>query len=204
MRPGRARAVAFLLPLIAACAHQIDRSGTLATLHQVQSDTKEVPVDQGLDRAVQSYRDFLQQAPDSKLAPEAMRRLADLKIEKEFGIQGDGKLIELPASQSGTPGKASASGAVAGEPPSTPGRDQAASLRAPAVTKINPRTAARSKPQAPATGPAAVSEHDLEQRAASEAGLTPANAAAPLALPGGMEGDAARAGPLEAIKLYDE
>src|SRR5262250_2305450 len=105
MRPVRACAVALLLPLVAACAHQVDRAGTLATLHQVRPDTQEVPVDQGLDRAVQSYGDFLKQAPESALAPEAMRRLADLKIEKEFGIQGDGKLVELPASQSGTPAK---------------------------------------------------------------------------------------------------
>src|ERR1700746_4202314 len=111
MRPVRTHAVAFLLPVIAACAHQADRSGTLATLHQVQPDTKEVPVKQGLDRAVQSYGDFLKQAPDSALAPEAMRRLADLKIEKEFGLQGDGKLVELPASERGAQGKAVAAGA---------------------------------------------------------------------------------------------
>src|SRR5260370_8394294 len=95
MRPAQAAVLAMLLPMLAACAHQVDRRGTLASLHQVRPDTKEVPVDQGLDRAVQSYRDFLQQAPQSNLAPEAMRRLADLNIEKEFGIHGDGKLVEL-------------------------------------------------------------------------------------------------------------
>jgi TolA-binding protein len=202
----RARTVAFLLPLIAACAHQVDRSGTLATLHQVQADTKEVPVDQGIDRAVQSYGDFLKQAPDSKLAPEAMRRLADLKIEKEFGIQGDGKLVELAASQSATqaPSVAPAPGAVQAAPVGSLGRDQAAALRAPAVTKIDARTAARSHTEASGSGPAAVSERDLEQRAALQSGIPGANAAAPLALPAGMDADAARAGPLEAIKLYDE
>src|SRR6516164_1652011 len=197
MRPVRARAVAFLLPVIAACAHQADRSGTLATLHQVPPDTKEVSVDQGLDRAVQSYRDFLQQAPDSKLAPEAMRRLADLKIEKEFGIQGDGKLVELPASQSGTQAKLVAPGAVQAVQLGSAGRDEATALRAPVVTKINARTAKRSQPEAPGSGPAALSERDLEQRAASQPGISPTNAAAPLALPAGMDGDAARAGPLE-------
>src|SRR5499433_4594878 len=101
MRSVHTRAVVFLLPLIAACAHQVDRSGTLSTLHQVRPDTEELPVDQGLDRAVQSYGDFLKQAPDSALAPEAMRRLADLKIEKQFGIQGDGKLVDLPAAPTG-------------------------------------------------------------------------------------------------------
>src|SRR6516165_11033116 len=109
----RALAAALLLPLLASCAHQVDRSGTLATLHQARPDTQEVPVDQGLDRAVQSYGDFLKQAPDSALAPEAMRRLADLKIEKEFGIQGDGKLVELAASESGAPAKSVAPAAVA-------------------------------------------------------------------------------------------
>jgi len=54
----RALAAALLLPLLASCAHQVDRSGTLATLHQARPDTQEVPVDQGLDRAVQSYGDF--------------------------------------------------------------------------------------------------------------------------------------------------
>src|SRR5215470_198936 len=108
MRLVHTRALVLLLLLIAACAHQVDRSGTLATLHDVRPDTKEVPVDQGLNRAVQSYRDFLKQAPDSKLAPEAMRRLADLSIEKEYGIQGDGKLVELPATPAGTPGNSGA------------------------------------------------------------------------------------------------
>ena len=98
MHTVRARVLALLVPLIAACAHQTDRSGTLATLHQVRPDTQEVPVEQGLDRAVQSYGDFLKQAPDSKLAPEAMRRLADLKIEKEFG---DRKSTRLNSSHSG-------------------------------------------------------------------------------------------------------
>jgi cellulose synthase operon protein C len=206
MRPVRARAAAFLLPLLAACAHQADRSGTLATLHQAQPDTKEVPVDQGLDRAVQSYGDFLKQAPDSKLAPEAMRRLADLKIEKEYGIQGDGKLVELAASQSATqaPSVAPAPGAVQAEGVgSSPRRDQAAALRAPTVTKIDARTAARSQPQAPGSVPAAVSERDLEQRAASQPGIPAANAA-PSGLPAGLDADAARAGPLEAIELYDK
>src|SRR5260221_7135989 len=161
MRPSvRAARAALLLPLLGACAHHVDQAGTLASLRQVRPDTKEVPVEQGLDQAVQSYRDFLKEAPDSKLAPEAMRRLADLKIEKEFWIQGDGKLVELPAT--------------------------------------------RSHPEAPGSGPSAASERDLEQRAASQPGIPPANAAPQLALPGGMDGDPASAGPLEAIKLYDE
>jgi tetratricopeptide (TPR) repeat protein len=206
MRPVRTRIVAFLLPALAACAHHVERSGTLATLHQVQPDTKEVPIEQGLDRAVQSYGDFLKQAPDSRLAPEAMRRLADLKIEKEFGIQGDGKLVEAPASQSVTQAKSVAPppDAVQAEPVGSRGREKAGALRAPAVTKIDARAALRSHPEAPGSGPAVISERDLELRAATQPGIPTDNAAAPLALPGAMDADPARAGPREAIQLYDE
>jgi len=200
----RAAGAALMLPLVGACAHHVDQAGTLASLHQVRPDTKEVPVDQGLDRAVQSYRDFLKEAPDSKLAPEAMRRLADLKIEKEFGIQGDSKLVELPPEQVSPRAKSAGAGAAQAVPVNTAGRNPAATLRAPTVTKIDARGATRQQPQAVGSGSAVVSESDLEQRATSEAGLPPVGVSAPPALPGGMEADAARAGPLEAINLYDE
>ena len=206
MRPVRAVGLAVLLLVIAACAHQADRGGTLASLHQVRPDTEEMPIDQGLDRALQSYREFLQQAPDSKLAPEAMRRLADLNIEKEFGIQADGKLVELPASQSGTQAKSvsTASASAQAESLGGPGQDHAATLRAPVVAKIDARTHARLHPEASGSGPSAASERDLEQRATFQPVIPPGNAAPPPALPGGPDGDPARAGPLEAIKLYDE
>src|SRR5260370_23708663 len=205
MRPAQAAVLAMLLPMLAACAHQVDRRGTLASLHQVRPDTKEVPVDQGLDRAVQSYRDFLQQAPQSNLAPEAMRRLADLNIEKEFGIHGDGKLVELAASQGTTqpPAIAAAPGATQAEPLGSTKAAQAAGLRAPAVTKIDAHTALRPRPGG-ANSASVVSERDLEQRAASQEVISPAKGVAPLTLPGGVDAARARAGPLEAIKLYDE
>jgi tetratricopeptide (TPR) repeat protein len=113
--------------------------------------------------------------------------------------------VELPASESALQGKAAApgSGAAPTAPAGGLGRDPAAALRAPAVAKIDARSATRSHTAAPGAGPSAASERDLEQRAA-QSGIPAANAATPLALPGGMDGDAARAGPLEAIKLYDQ
>ena len=136
-----------------------------------------------------------------------MRRLADLKLEKEFGIEGDGKLIDVPASQSATPAKLAvpAPSLVQAEAVVSPRGDSSATLHAPVVAKIDTRTAVRSKTQAPADSvPAALAERDLEQRAASQAGIAPATAVAPLALPAGMDTDPASAGPLEAIALYDK
>ncbi len=203
----RTRAVALVLPVIAACtAQHVDRSGTLATLHEVRPDTTEVPVDHGLDQAVQSYGEFLQQAPDSSLAPEAMRRLADLKLEKDFGIQGDGRPAEPPALPSGDPAPSigPTSGAAQYKPAANSGPGAAAALHAPAIAKIDARTNAQSRSATPGSDPSAVSERDLEQRAAVQHGVAPASPLPQLALPTGMNADASRAGPLEAIKLYDE
>ena len=87
--------------LVVACASP-DRN-TLAELRNVEPDMTEVRVEKGLDQAMVGYRNFLEQAPESSLTPEAMRRLADLKLEKEFGIFGDGsgELVELPAPEAG-------------------------------------------------------------------------------------------------------
>jgi cellulose synthase operon protein C len=84
--------------LLGGCATDPDRR-TLAELRSVQVDAKDVRVIDGLDRAMQGYRSFLDETPESRLTPEAMRRLADLQIEKEFGILGDGEIVELPAPE---------------------------------------------------------------------------------------------------------
>ncbi|MEJ2507933.1 MAG: tetratricopeptide repeat protein [Gammaproteobacteria bacterium] len=70
---------------IAACATQGER-GTISQLDNVHIPIKDVNVKGGLDKAMQSYQKFLEETPNSKLTPEAMRRMADLKIEKEYGI----------------------------------------------------------------------------------------------------------------------
>jgi TolA-binding protein len=84
--------------LAAACAGNPDRQ-TLATLHSVEPDVTEVRVENSLDQAMRGYRKFLDDAPESALTPEAMRRLADLELEKEYGILGDGQIQELPAPE---------------------------------------------------------------------------------------------------------
>ena len=88
-----------LAPTLAACAGNPD-GHTLAELHDVEPDMTEVRVENSLDHAMVGYRKFLEEAPESALTPEAMRRLADLKLEKQYGILGDGELVELPAPES--------------------------------------------------------------------------------------------------------
>src|SRR5713226_4403600 len=80
-----------------AAQHKPTRA-TLADLHNMRPDVQEVKVDQGLDQAMQSYRHFLEETPETSMTPEAMRRLADLQIEKQFGIRaGEDKPRPLAA-----------------------------------------------------------------------------------------------------------
>ena len=57
---------------------------------------------------MQSYQRFLEETPETQRTPEAMRRLADLKIEKEYGLNGTGEMLELPAPQAAALSEANA------------------------------------------------------------------------------------------------
>jgi tetratricopeptide (TPR) repeat protein len=101
----------FIIPIVLApsfmvgCAARANKKtagpvGTLAQLHDVRPDVQEVKVEQGLDQAMYNYRRFLAETPETTMTPEAMRRLADLEIEKQFGIRtGDAKPREMAAPQ---------------------------------------------------------------------------------------------------------
>ena len=100
----------------------VGTAGTLAALRNVRPDVQEVKVEQGLDQAMQQYRRFLEETPETAMTPEAMRRLADLQIEKQFGIRtGNAKSRELAApkpaqvlasSRAGSPNPDAAAGSV--------------------------------------------------------------------------------------------
>jgi outer membrane protein assembly factor BamD (BamD/ComL family) len=84
----RRTATVLLATAVAACASEPNQR-TLAALHDVSPDLAPVQVDDSLGQAMAGYRKFLDEAPVSALTPEAMRRLADLKLEKEYGPLGD-------------------------------------------------------------------------------------------------------------------
>src|SRR5438094_6822602 len=93
------------LAFMAGCAPHVNNktvatAGTLAELRNVRPDVQEVKVEQGLDQAMLQYRRFLEDAPENTMTPEAMRRLADLQLEKQFGIRtADAKLREMAAPE---------------------------------------------------------------------------------------------------------
>ncbi len=75
--------------LLNACA--INESGTIADLRDVKVEIIDARIEGGLEKAMKSYQRFLQQTPESAMTPDAIRRLADLNIEKEYGVISEKK-----------------------------------------------------------------------------------------------------------------
>ena len=70
--------------LLTSCATSSDKQ-TLASLENVEPVLVEAKIEGSLDKAMESYQKFLKETPETAMTPEALRRLADLKIEKEYG-----------------------------------------------------------------------------------------------------------------------
>jgi len=106
---------------IASCATTTSQQGTLSELQSVEADVDEIYLADSLERAAQSYRRYLDETPKSALTPEAMRRLADLQIEQQYGVLGSGEVVEMAAPDSAVSAapqaiSASASATNSGEP----------------------------------------------------------------------------------------
>jgi tetratricopeptide (TPR) repeat protein len=81
--------------------HKPATQGTLADLQKVAPDVKDAETKQSVDQAMEHYRKFLDESPETPMTPEAIRRLADLELEKEYGIHtGEGKPKPMPAPES--------------------------------------------------------------------------------------------------------
>ena len=87
---------------LTACA-TTNQEGTLAELDKVDADLEEVYLEDALERAEQSYRRYLEETPSGAQTPEAMRRMADLQIEKAYGVVGAKPSGEMVAPESAAP-----------------------------------------------------------------------------------------------------
>jgi len=162
--------------MLAACASVGDRNtNTIATLRHVNIEIKEERIEGGLEKAMLSYQRFLEDTPDSALTPEAIRRLADLKIQKEYGTlaAGAGTAGRAPALPAPKPVTRPEVAKVAGAPP------EQASAHIPVHDE---------------------SEADFEKRATMRQPVD--NMAAAADTPVAGADDLERAGTREAIALY--
>ncbi len=174
---NRIRLFIWAAPLMLVACSSIRSKDTIATLRHTHIEITEEKIEGGLEKAMLSYQRFLEETPDSALTPEAIRRLADLKIEKEYGTL--------------TPGVESSERA-----PALPAPERATRAKVPSV-------AGTPSDQALAHIPVHdESESDFEKRATRRQPVDGTAAAADKPVEGAD--DLEKAGPREAIALYEK
>ena len=102
MTARRGALLALLAAVLAACASGPPEE-TIEDLDESEVNTEAAPVEQSVEDAEQSYRRYLEQAPEGTETAEAMRRMADLQIEKVYGVVGSAPGAAMPTPQQAAP-----------------------------------------------------------------------------------------------------
>jgi len=180
--------ILLLTTSLASCAY-ISEQGTIAELDRVKLEIKDTDVTDGLEKAMLGYQKFLEHTPESALTPEAIRRLADLKVEKEYGTVTDGSVMERENPQA----EASAETGM----PAAPG------VSTQAVSAID-AAKAKGRPSVPVAA-SDESEKAFEKRTTQQAQIQSPGQQGQIQLPPGEAGaDLQNANAQEAIKLYQQ
>ncbi|WP_298832499.1 tetratricopeptide repeat protein [uncultured Piscinibacter sp.] len=199
------------LVILASCATgtRDNSTGSIGELRRNRVDLTDVKIDGGTDLAIQSYKRFLDETPEGGMTPQALRRLADLKVQKEYGtLEGVKRNQERAArrdttseSAAAVPAPASAT-VVAATAPELTQPTTKAKLAQRATPKIGLLTDAAKKTKGAKDKTAEESSHDFEVRATQADAIRSAGSA-PVATPDGtaaeVQGEAA-----EAIALYEK
>ena len=129
---NRIRIFILALPMMLTSCQTISDKETIAKLRRMQIEIKEEKIEGGIEKAMQGYQRFLQETPESDLKPEAIRRLADLKIEKEYGTLNEGPRPAVPAPVPALPAPERAA-------PYPPPRPFPSNLKEQAQTPVSPK-----------------------------------------------------------------
>src|SRR5574340_1148467 len=166
--------------LLAACASTVEDQGTIAQVKQVKLDLKDEQIEGGIEKAMQSYQKFLDETPETAMTPEAIRRLADLKLEKEYGV------AESPSRRTAAPvaGRIDRPAGFDAKRQAGKGGDAAGTTQSAAIAKLDNE-----------------STKEFEKRAAAAEEIKSAIAGEAIATPEGAA-DLQNANAAEAIVLY--
>ncbi|HHO59309.1 MAG TPA: tetratricopeptide repeat protein, partial [Thiotrichales bacterium] len=179
-------------------------SGTLASLNDVEFEVKEEKVDDSLERAMESYEKFLRETPETEMTPEAIRRLADLKIQKDYeAARADGNAAAAAAPQDAATESSPAS--VEENKAIADSASQKTEMNAPATALVaagkQDSTQALDTKNTPIADLQGEDEAEFARRAGAKIDLSGKAAEQAGDLPG-EAGDAQAAGAKEAIELY--
>jgi len=179
--------------LLASCGTSTNK-GSIGQLNNTKIDLSDSKIEGGFEKAMQSYQKFLEQTPESSMTPEALRRLADLKIQKEYGtLEGATKSEK----------KAALEEAKKIDKPATFDAPKISSEPAPdVIADAKPAVVAKGGKKKKGKEKAKESGQDFEQRATKSIPIKSKIAAGAIVTPDGAGADLQSAGTLEAIALY--
>jgi outer membrane protein assembly factor BamD (BamD/ComL family) len=166
--------------LLAACSTPTIDNGTVGELKHVKLDLKDEKIEGGIEKAMQSYKKFLDETPETAMTPEAIRRLADLKLEKEYGV------AETPGRRTAAPAAAKIDRPAGFDARLQAAQGGDAASKSAAIAKLDHE-----------------STKDFEKRAAASEEIKSAIAAEAIATPEGAA-DLQNANAAEAIVLYKQ
>ena len=187
-----------LIILLASCSTSSNK-GSIGQLKDTKADLADSKIEGGFEKAMQSYQKFLEQTPESSMTPEALRRLADLKIQKEYGtlegVTSNEKKATLDEARKIDPPKVIDLPKIS-PVPETGSAASTLPLIAGKTDKAGNKKKAKGKGKEPRE-----SGEDFEKRA-TKAAAVKSKAAEVIATPDGSGADLQSAGTLEAIALY--
>jgi len=162
----RIRLLVFAIPAILTACQTGSNRETIAQLRDMKIEIREETIEGGLEKAMESYQRFLEDTPESTLTPAAMRRLADLKIEREYGYLNAQATTAVRASAPAlSPPESAKSPKVSAARPSEPGQTE---LQADFEKRAtgSPQSAAN---EGKSGAPAEAGSDDLEKAGTREA-----------------------------------
>lgn len=136
--------------MLSACA--VDQQGTLADLRDVDIDIVDTRIDGGLEKAMKSYQKFLQETPESAMTPDAIRRLADLNVEKEYGLIEESKPVNTKKTNIKKPEKLKQIVVIKKENKKSKKTSEIADLKSESTKQFEKRAAATGKLKTSKTG----------------------------------------------------
>ncbi len=185
--------------LLVSCGTSSNKD-SIGQLENTKIDLADAKIEGVLEKAMQSYQKFLEQTPESSMTPEAMRRLADLKIQKEYGTLEGAKSNEKMATFNEA--KKIDRPATFDAPKAAP-VPEAGVAPSPLLTMADKSDdKKKGKVKGKAKGRASKeSGEDFEKRATKSAAIK-SKAAEVIVTPDGSAADLQSASTLEAIALY--
>ncbi len=190
-----------------SCATGSDKE-TLSSLDDIELDLKEAEISGSLDKAMESYQKFLQETPETEMTPEALRRLADLKIEKEYGTFNEEPEGLENAGTKATDEEASSADAVAiDDTGSDAGLDGVAPTTQAATISTTALSTAEAQVNDNASKNSAIAdisepEKEFQKRTTKKVDLKASSGKTAVAADAATADELQTAGAMEAIELY--